>query len=597
MKIKQGSISLFCTACIAVTVFLGVFLDTTVAGESRRGREDTLQSNDRFYYGLHLLERTLQRVYTGYVEDIDEDSLIRGAIDGALDILDPYTTFYEPKEYEELRVRTEGEFGGLGIQISIRDDVLTVMTPIAGTPAERAGIRSGDQIVKIDGESTEGISLENAVDKMRGEPGTDVTITISRSGETEPVDYTITRDIIEIRAIPYAGILKDAVGYVRLSTFSSVSADSVRNRVDQLVEEGAQGLIVDLRSNPGGLLEQAVSVADVFLPANKKVVYTQGRIREGNREFFTQLPASIPDDMPLVVLVNRASASASEIVAGAIQDWDRGIVLGETTFGKGSVQTVLPIDRTENRFLKLTTSYYHTPSGRSINRPHDMDVSELHPDSLEIEIDSSKVYRTKRLERKVFGGGGIVPDTIVETREFDAIIRSLLVKDLFFKFANYHHPLLEEQGVDIGETFTVSDELFQEFLAYADSVGVVYESSAGRTLDSLKAHTGLDHGDTSKVDEESREAFLRKNISEEDAEEIRAAIDMLESVFQRSHREAIRASEEEIREKIRMALLVREKGQDNPLIHELNIADDQQVNAALDILRITETYRAILEQN
>jgi carboxyl-terminal processing protease len=601
MKIKKGLPSFFCTIAVVATVGIGVFFDITVAQSDVAFGSDTdqRQSNDRFYYGLHTLEKTLQRVFTGYVDTLDEDTLIRNAIDGVLNSLDPYTIFYEPEDYEELRVRTEGEFGGLGIQISIRDDVLTVMTPIAGTPADRAGIRSGDQIIEIAGEPTKGITLQEAVDKMRGEPGTEITIRISRKGESDLIDYTIERDIIEIEVIPHAGLIRDNIGYIRLNSFSAVSADSVRANIDSLMNEGMEQLVFDLRANPGGLLEQAVNVADVFLPKNKMVVFTKGRLENAQNEYHTRYASAIPEDMPLVVLVNEASASASEIVAGAIQDWDRGVIAGKPSFGKGSVQTVIPIDRTDNRYLKMTTAYYHTPSGRNINKSHSDDEDEERSEeelsglSDTVEIDSSEVFHTKNLGRKVFGGGGIVPDTLIEANDYDLVIRSLLADDLFFKFANTYYPVMEEKSIRITPEYEVSDSLIQRFLSFADSAGFEYNSVASERLRQFKVYSGFEEDTT--IDDRVLER-LKSNFSTEDSLALTTHIDQLEKILEESERAALLENTEAIKHELFMALLIRQDGRDNSTFQRINISRDDQINAALDILSNSKVYHEILNK-
>ncbi|MBD3314357.1 MAG: PDZ domain-containing protein, partial [Chitinivibrionales bacterium] len=338
-----------------VVVVTGLVADVTNTG------------NDNFYEDIIRLDNVATKIHQKYVEDIESEELIDDAISGMLETLDPHSSYFKRKQYEELRIHTEGKFGGLGIQISIREKVLTVMTPISGTPASRSGIQSGDQIIKIDGESTKGITIDEAVNELRGEPGTEVTITVRRKGEAQPHDYTITREIITIKSVPYYGFVKDKIGYVKLVAFSQDAGDEVERAIKALVKQGAKGLVFDLRFNPGGLLPQAKEVADKFLDRRSLIVSTRGRIRDQNKEFLASSQPVVPDDMPVVVLVNAASASASEIVAGAIQDWDRGIVMGDTTFGKGSVQSILPIDK--DHHLKLTTAFYYTPSGRCINKP------------------------------------------------------------------------------------------------------------------------------------------------------------------------------------------------------------------------------------
>ena len=340
---------------IMIVVIAGLVVDATKA------------DGDSFYGDIIRLDNVATKIHQNYVEEMDSKDLIDNAIQGMLRILDPHTSYFEPKQYEELRIHTEGKFGGLGIQISIRDKVLTVMTPIAGTPASRSGIQSGDQIIKINGKSTAGITIDNAVEKLRGEPDTKVTISIRRKGESKDIDYTINREIIHIKSVPYYGVIQNDIGYIHLQTFSQDAGAEVERAIKELLKKNIKGMVFDLRHNPGGLLPQAIEVAEKFLPRKSLVVSTRGRVRGQNKEFYSATQPVLPETMPLAVLVDYASASASEIVAGAIQDWDRGVVVGDTTFGKGSVQSILPLDKTHH--LKLTTAFYYTPSGRCINRP------------------------------------------------------------------------------------------------------------------------------------------------------------------------------------------------------------------------------------
>ncbi|MGM0444269.1 MAG: S41 family peptidase [Fibrobacterota bacterium] len=603
MNIQRGLQSLLFSGLIISAVFIGLIFDVTQAQSALPDEKTTTrENNDTFYRGLHTLEKTLQRVHSGYVENVDDDTLFKNAIDGALSILDPHTSFYEPRDYKELKMRTDGEFGGLGIQISIRDEVLTVMTPISGTPAERAGIRSGDKIIEISGESTKGITLEEAVNQMRGKPGTDITITISREGEPDPIDYTITRDIIEIKAIPYTGVLRDSIGYLKLNSFSSVAGDEVRSTVEDLLDSGATSIVFDLRSNPGGLLDQAVEVSNVFLDKDRLVVFTKGRIRDSNNEYETRRSPVLPEGMPLCILVNGASASASEIVSGAVQDWDRGVVVGKPTFGKGSVQTVLPIDKSEEKYLKMTTALYYTPSGRCINKPLNgvranqddsapQDSLVIRDDSL--KIDSSEVYYTKRLNREVYGGGGIIPDTLIDAREIDYIIRKFLVKDLFFKFANHYYPSLPD-SVEITPDFSVRDTMVSRFLAYADSIGFNYRSAAGERLDKFRVYAGFEK-DTS-MDSATLE-FLRSSFSPADSAALEAVIDRADSLVRKSEETALRKDHEAIRRELKSVLLIREMGRDNPVVQRMLLSRDRQLKSALDILSTPDVYEGILNKN
>jgi carboxyl-terminal processing protease len=319
---------------------------------------------DEMYKKLKVFSDVLSIIQKNYVEETKPEDLIYGAINGMLRTLDPHSSFMMPDMYKELQVETKGSFGGIGIEISMKKNILTIVSPIEDTPAYRAGLKAEDKIISIDGESTENMTLIDAVKKMRGPAGTTVIISIIREGFFEPKDFTLTRETIRIKSVKYKRLEDDTIGYIRLSQFQENTGEEVSRALDDL-EGGAkpiQGLVLDLRNNPGGLLDQAVIVCDEFLE-DGLIVYTQGRL-SGQDMSFTAHPDDEKRDYPIIVLVNAGSASGSEIVAGALQDRHRAVVLGTTTFGKASVQTIIPLD--DGSGLRLTTALYYTPNGRSI---------------------------------------------------------------------------------------------------------------------------------------------------------------------------------------------------------------------------------------
>jgi carboxyl-terminal processing protease len=315
------------------------------------------------YEQLRLFTEVLSIVQNQYVDETQSKDLIYNAIKGTLRGLDPHSSFLEPESYKEMQVETSGSFGGLGIEITLRDDILTVVSPIDGTPAHRAGIQPGDRIVKIDGVSTKDMQLADAVKRMRGKPGTPVTITVVREGWAEPKDFPIVREQIRIQSVR-AYELENGIGYIRLRQFQEQTPTDLEGAIDKLTKSGAKALILDLRNNPGGLLTASVEVTEKFVEDGKLVVYTEGRVRNQNMRFTAHGKHPFTT-LPMVILVNQGSASASEIVAGALQDYGRAIVVGTQTFGKGSVQTIIPLS--DGSGLRLTTAKYFTPKGRSIH--------------------------------------------------------------------------------------------------------------------------------------------------------------------------------------------------------------------------------------
>lgn len=349
---------------ILIGMLFILFYSQMVGSEEQLEIKETKVVKDDFYKEVELFTDALTLIRSDYVEETKYKDLIYGALQGMLRALDPYSQFLDPEAYKEVKVETEGEFGGLGIEIAIKDGLLTIIAPIDDTPAFRAGLKADDRIVKIEDELTRDITLMEAVKKLRGEPGSKVNITVMREGAEKLLDFTITRDIIKIKSIRKAKLFEDNIGYIRLSEFQERSPEDLEEALSKLEKLGMDSLILDLRNNPGGLLDSAVKVAEKFIPAGKVIVSTRGRIAQQDMVFSSSLRGK-HRTYPLVVLISKGSASGSEIVAGAVQDYKSGILLGTKTFGKGSVQTVIPL--VDGSALRLTTSKYFTPNGRCIH--------------------------------------------------------------------------------------------------------------------------------------------------------------------------------------------------------------------------------------
>lgn len=317
------------------------------------------------YESIEMFTDVLSIVKKSYVEEVDTKKLIYGAINGMLASLDPHSSFMPPETYKEMKIETKGTFGGIGIEISIKDGILTVISPIEDTPAFRAGIKAGDQILKIDDKYTKDLTITDAVKRMRGLKGTKVTLTIMREGFDKAKEFPLVRDVIQVKSVKYK-TLDDGFGYVRIAQFQEKTADDLEKALTALHSDnnGAlRGLVIDLRNDPGGLLDQAVRVSEEFIDEGKMIVYTEGREKDAKMTFTSRKGHKEPH-YPIVVLINSGSASASEIVAGALQDHKRAVIMGTQSFGKGSVQTIIPLS--DNSGLRLTTARYFTPSGRSI---------------------------------------------------------------------------------------------------------------------------------------------------------------------------------------------------------------------------------------
>ena len=343
------------TRLIVLTIFFAI---SQTAAACAQPQDETIRM-------LDLFGDVFDKVKSDYVEEVEDKELIESAINGMLSSLDPHSSYLNDEEFQEMQIQTSGKFGGLGIEVTMDKGLVKVVAPIDDTPAAEAGLEAGDYISKIDDEPVMGITLRDAVEKMRGEPGTDITLEVLRESETEPLIFEIERAIIKIASVKYKTI-DEEIGYFRVTAFSEQTANLLEKKVKLVksqLKDNLEGVIVDLRNNPGGLLDQAIEVSDMFLDKGE-IVSTGGRVEESNKRF-NATRGDLLDGMPVVVLINGGSASASEIVAGALQDHKRAIVIGTQSFGKGSVQTVLPLSAS-NGAMRLTTSRYFTPSGRSI---------------------------------------------------------------------------------------------------------------------------------------------------------------------------------------------------------------------------------------
>jgi carboxyl-terminal processing protease len=383
-------------------------------------------SDGNVYQQARLFDDVLGHVNTYFVDSIGETDLYQKATRGMLEqLMDPYSVLLTGDDYKALTEQTSGNYAGLGIQIDVRDGWITVVAPLPETPAERAGIETGDQIIEVDGKSTEGWKNDQAVKALRGEAGSKIVITVRRSGIPEPIKYRLTRAQIHMKSVP-AGTMFDAgVGYISLNPVSETSAEELRQEIAGMKSRGMKSLIMDLRGNPGGLLDQGVKVADLFLDSRQEIVSTRGRARGSTKEFFDEARQAWPD-LPIVVLVNDGTASAAEIIAGALQDHDRAVVVGAPTFGKGLVQTLFPLG--EGVALKLTTARWFTPSGRTIQRiakdeedqasqaaqaiVSDTVLGAPDEESTDSALKERPIFHTDA-GRVVRGGGGIVPDLVI----------------------------------------------------------------------------------------------------------------------------------------------------------------------------------------
>ena len=459
-----------------------------------RAQVDGESTTRRLNHRLYTLMQIAQAIDEKSFYPVAADTLIRFGIAGMMEILDPYSVFLEKRNLDNFNIQTQGKYGGLGfrIQVVYPDSAIAVWSLVHDqTPAALAGVKSGDLITAINNTSTKGMSAGVAADSMRGTPGTPVTLTLERADRPAPFDLTIERQEVQMNSVSLATLFPGYTGYIKLGSFQKGSSREVFNAIVELEEQGMERLIFDLRGNGGGYLEEAVQVADLFLPRNRLVVFTAGRAFEDTARYETSENALL-HDTPLIVLVNHQSASASEIVAGAIQDWDRGLVLGTTTVGKGSVQQIVHID--DRAELKLTMAAWHTPSGRSIDK-------RMRKDSTLVR-GYDKEFKTLRLERIVRGGGGIVPDIEVTGRSGSRLYALLYglysLNNQFFFYAREHRLKYPELAPD----FVVGPEDLAAFRAFAENREFDYISELEAQAEELD-----------KVAEEEEYNQLAKSLS------------------------------------------------------------------------------------
>lgn len=442
---------------------------------------------DNVLTGARKLSNVMMDIRNRYMDEVDVSDLVDAGIRGMLQNLDRYSVLMKTESYNNLMEHTSGRYQGVGMQIDSRNDYIVVVAPLEGGPSEKLGLRAGDVIKKIEDKSTYKMKTSDASKLMRGDAGTEIKVSIEREGVPDLLDFTIKRDFITLHSVNYAGKIPGTnVGYMRLSAFASNSKSELKAAIEKLKAQNVDGLVFDLRSNGGGLLDQAVSISELFLPKNSLIVYTQGRDESSRRSFYSRREPIFPDK-PLIVLVDEGTASASEIVSGALQDHDRAIVLGNTTFGKGLVQQVFAFDEDQSAHLKLTTARYYVPSGRCIQRldrqwktrEKNEHAAEVLSDSLTLE--DREVFHTDN-GRVVYGGGGIVPDVEAKLDFWKPITINMRRKSLFFDFASQYLAKHPDTKLDV----TVSDDMVSEFKEFIESKDFDYKTALQVSFEGFK---------------------------------------------------------------------------------------------------------------
>lgn len=414
-----------------------------------------------------------------YVDETDPEKLVTTSINSMLSSLDPYTTYIPESDMDDFKFQTTGEYGGIGSLIRRSGSYTIIADPYKGFPADKAGLRAGDKILKVNGNSVEDAAITSVSEQLKGKPGTEIVLTVERYGEKKPVNFSITREKISINNVPYYGMLNENTGYIRLSSFTTGAGLEVEKALKELKKEhGMESLVLDLRANPGGLLIEAVRICNLFVDKGELIVSTKGKVKQWDSDYITQ-KEPVDKEIPLVVLANRGSASASEIVAGALQDLDRAVVIGQRTFGKGLVQTSRPLKY--NAQLKVTTAKYYIPSGRCIqaldytHRNKDGSVGTI-PDSLISEYET-------RNGRMVYDGGGIQPDFELIPEMVSEITLQLYTQNMFFDFATKYR--VENPEISSASTFTVSDGDYEAFESFVQSKDFDFKTASEKAFEEL----------------------------------------------------------------------------------------------------------------
>jgi carboxyl-terminal processing protease len=460
----------------AVGIIVGIRINDVVSNDTLR--DQLIKFND-----------VLSLTQKFYVDDVDTQKLVEAAINGVLGTLDPHSVYIPASALPRVQEEFRGSFEGIGIEFDVINDTLIVVAPVAGGPSEALGILAGDKIILIDGESAVGIKRDDVPKKLRGPKGTHVKVSIARGGGNGLLEFDITRDKISIYSVIAATMINEKVGYIKLRNFSETTHNEVVQALRKLKSEGMKDLILDLRSNPGGYLEQAFKVAEEFMPSGRKIVYTKGRRQEYNEEYLSSKTGEFVD-LPLIVLLDAGSASASEIVSGAIQDWDRGLIVGVTSFGKGLVQKQFELK--DGSAFRLTTARYYTPSGRLIQRPYE-DKGKYRSEAQRREEDEGEniEHRIERTDstrivyhtsggRSVYGGGGITPDYIVKADTVTGLVGSIIRRNLFYEFTFKYidqngssiRKLYEKDFARYKNRFEITDKVLADFRDFVKSRGI-----------------------------------------------------------------------------------------------------------------------------
>lgn len=458
---------------VRIRLIIATVLVATISFVSFSFKDDYFEISKN----LDIFATLFREVNLYYVDEIQPGQMMKTGIDAMLESLDPYTNYIPEDDIEDARFMTTGQYGGIGALIRTKDDFIVVSEPYEDAPAAKADLRAGDVILEIEGRSTKGKTSSDVVKVLKGQPNTPVKLLIKREGEEKPLEKTIVREEIKVNNVPYYGMVDDKIGYIKLTGFTQDAGREVKDALLKLKEnDKLEGVVLDLRGNPGGLLREAINIVNVFVDKNLDIVSTKGKVKDWDKTY-KSLNSPVDLNIPLAVLVNRSSASASEIVSGSIQDLDRGVIVGQRSFGKGLVQTSRPLSY--NTQLKITTSKYYIPSGRCIQAK---DYSHRNEDGSVGTVPDSMIKEfTTRAGRKVYDGGGVIPDVSLPVKEYTPISRSVMSNNIIFDFATQYR--LKHPEIKSARDFKVTPELFSEFSTYISTKEYSYKTESEEVLE------------------------------------------------------------------------------------------------------------------
>ena len=506
---------------------------------------------------INLFGEVYKKIAIDYVDEVDPEKFMEAGIDGMLGSLDPYTVYIDRENSDEMELLTTGKYGGIGVTIGQRDGIIQIITVMDGYSAQRQGILPGDRLIEVDGVNVANKRPDDVRSLTRGEPGTETHVTVMREGEKEPLKFVLIREEIQLKNVTYSELRPDGIGYVRLERFSNTAGDEVRQAIQEMKLKGPiKGMILDLRGNPGGLLKSAVDVVSKFVPRGSPIVDTRGRSPESERKFTAAEEPLLPTT-PLIILTDRNSASASEIVCGALQDLDRGLIVGTRTFGKGLVQDVERLSYGSQ--LKYTTARYYIPSGRSIQ-----EIDYMHKDGngvfATVPDSLKRAYKTAH-GRSVYEYGGITPDSVVKEEELGPMVRELYRKSMFFRFVNAY------MGEHKGRPFTgVTDEQVEAFRKFLEEQKFDYQEEADTKL------------------AEVRQIAVRSHYNKE----VLADLDLLKAAMEKEKTRGFDRYKDHITDGLNIEFMARAKGEEGRIAASLK--DDPQFETAVSILKNSGEY-------